>query len=428
MSNIVSVKPLKRRHVLRGLGGISIALPLMDAMQPILGDAKQIKSPQRFVAICTTLGIHTPFLFPETEEESFKLTPYLEEVKKHRKKWTALSGICHPEQQGSNGHASELTWLTSAQRPGLAGFKNTISIDQLIANKIGVQTRFPYMALSTSGRSISWTSNGVEVPGERSPSKIFKAMFVKGTKEEVEKEMQKLQRGRSIMDTLLGEAKKLNHSLTHEDKHKLQEYLAAIRDFELRLKQTQDWSHKPKPKTDAKMMEDEKDKNKIIEKQNQFYDIISLAFKSDSTRTITFQISGSNSLVDIPGVETDWHNLSHHGKDPKKIKELAIIEKAHFKSLNGLLDNLANASENGQPLLDKTSVVFGSNLGNASSHSWRNIPLLLVGGGFKHKGHIAGDQENNTPYANLFVSIAQKMGLEIDSFGSSTRAGIKDLV
>ncbi|MCA9082373.1 MAG: DUF1552 domain-containing protein, partial [Planctomycetaceae bacterium] len=138
------------------------------------------ESPHRFVAACATLGFHGPYLFPEQAGRDYELTPYLKKLAKHRDKFTVISGVSHPEQQGNNGHASELTWLTSAQRPGLAGFRNTISIDQLIADQIGIQTRFPSLVLSTSGRSMSWTSSGVEIPGETSPAKLFKALFIDG--------------------------------------------------------------------------------------------------------------------------------------------------------------------------------------------------------------------------------------------------------
>ena len=118
--------------------------------------------PKRLVALCAPLGFHAPFLFPEKPGKLAPSTPYLKLLKDHLDVITAVAGFCHPEQQGNNGHASELTWLTSAKRPGLAGFKNTVSVDQLIAEKIGHLTRYPFLALSPSGRSMSWTSNGVD--------------------------------------------------------------------------------------------------------------------------------------------------------------------------------------------------------------------------------------------------------------------------
>jgi hypothetical protein len=220
----------------------------------------------------------------------------------------------------------------------------------------------------------------------------------------------------------------LNRSLGHHDQEKLAEYLTSVRDLETRLQQNQDWLQRPKPKVDFEQPKDVTDKHDILAKQALMYDMIVLALQTDSCRSFTYSIGGFNAVPsNIPGVKTDWHNLSHHGKDEEKIKELTIIEKAEFAELNKFFNKLKAIKENGKTLLDHTAVLFGSNLGNASSHSWRNIPVLLAGGGFKHGQHIAHDPKNNTPFANVFVPLAQRMGLEIDQFGSSTKAGIDGL-
>lgn len=426
-------KPLHRRHFLRGTGAALLSLPLLDAMLPNYGKkvfadgTRTDSSPQRFVATCTTLGIHTPALFPEKAGREYELTPYLEALEQNRDKLTVISGLAHPEQQGNNGHASELTWLTSAQRPGLAGFKNTISIDQLIAEQIGIHTRYPFLALSTSGRSMSWNSNGVEIPGETRPSYVFKALFTEGTEKEIAAEMRNLERGQSILDTVRGEAQKLNRELGKKDQEKLDEYLSAVRELEFRFQQSAGWATKPKPKTSANPPQDITDKLDTIARQDLMYEMIALAFQSDSTRTITFQIGGMNAVPKIQGVSNDWHNLSHHGKDPEKIEELKIIERAEFESLNRFLTKLRSIEENGKSLLDHTSVMYGSNLGNASSHSPRNLPIIVAGGNYNHGAYVAHDNNDNTPMANMLVSFAQQMGVKIDQFGSSTAAGIRGL-
>lgn len=419
---------LSRRHFLRGTGAAALSLPFLDAMTPAFATAGQTKSPPRFVAMCAGLGFHTPYLFPENTGTGYEETPYLRRLKAHRDQMTILSGFSHPEQQGNNGHASSLTWLTSAKRPGLAGFKNSISLDQLIANQIGIETRFPYLALSSGNGSLSWTSNGVEIPAQTSPAKIFKALFIDGTEQEVAEEMRGFQRGRSIMDTVLGEAKKLHNELGHRDQEKLDEYLTSVRELEQRLQQSENWSQEPKPKVDVEPPTDISDRNDIIGKQRLMNDMIVLALQTDSTRTVTFQLGGLNSPPsNIEGVKTDWHNLSHHGKDEAKIEELSLIEEAEFDVFNEFLTKLKDINENGKSLLERTSVLYGSNLGNASSHNWRNLPLILAGGGFKHGSYIAHDPDNNTPFANLFVPLAQRMGVEIDQFGSSTSAGVAEL-
>ncbi|PAW61816.1 MAG: hypothetical protein B9S36_06665 [Verrucomicrobiia bacterium Tous-C2TDCM] len=424
----LSTRPaLSRRHFLRGSGSAILGLPFLEAMTPTFSRAAPAVSPKRFVAMCATLGFHGPHLFPTEVGQGYKLTPYLSKLKEHRRDFTLFSGLSHPEQQGNNGHASEMTWLTSARRPGLAGFKNSISLDQVIANAVGSETRFPFLALSTSGRSMSWSANGVELPGETSPAKLFKSLFVQGTNEEVAAEMRSFRRGRSILDTVLGEAKGLERELGARDKEKLEEYLASVRELEVRLQESEAWVQKPKPAVAAELPKDVPDKNDAIAKQRLMNDMIVLALQTDSTRTITFQLAGTNAVPTIPGVKNDWHNLSHHGKDPAKIDELKIIEEAEFEALNEFLTKLKAVSENGNSLLDHTAVLYGSNLGNASSHDWRNLPVLLAGGGFKHQGYVAHDEKENTPFANLFVPLAQRMGAEIDQFGTSTAAGLRGL-
>lgn len=420
---------LSRRHLITSFGATAIALPLLDAMSPAFATAGTVRkeAPKRFVAMCAGLGFHCPHLFPEKPGVDYELTPYLSQLKDHRDHLTVISGLSHPNQQGNNGHASELTWLTSAQRPGLTGFRNTISLDQLIAEKIGIETRYPYLALSTSGRSLSWTSTGVEIPGETSPGKLFKSLFMDGTPREIAQQTRQLQKGRSILDTVLGEAKQLDHELGRRDRQKLSEYLTAVRDLESRLQQSQGWAKRPKPDVDAEQPQDISDKTDAIGRQRLMYDMIVLALQTDSTRTVTFQLSGMNAVPKIQGVSHDWHNLSHHGKDPEKIEELKLIEEAEFETFNEFLTKLNGVAEDGNTLLDSTSVLFGSNLGNASSHNWKNLPLILAGGQFRHGSYIAHDESSNTPLANLYVSIAQQMGLEMDQFGSSTQAGIAGL-
>jgi hypothetical protein len=302
-----------------------------------------------------------------------------------------------------------------------------VSLDQLIAQKIGIETRYPFLALSTSGRSMSWSSNGVEIPAETSPSRLFKALFVEGTEAEVVVEMRNLQRGRSILDTVADEARKLAQELGTRDRAKLDEYLTAVRDLESRLQQSKGWLRRPKPEPEAEIPKDIADRTDAIGRQRLMYDMIALALQTDSTRTVTFQLGGLNAVPQIKGVNSDWHQLSHHGKDPAKIAELRLIEEAEFIAFNAFLTRLSAIEENGHTLLDHTAIVFGSNLGNASSHDWRNLPILLAGGGYQHGSYVAHDRDQNTPLANLFVAMAQRMGVEVERFGSSTAETIRGL-
>lgn len=424
----ISRQPLSRRHFLKGAGA-SVALPLLGAMTPAFGArAAAAKPVKRFVAICGGLGFHTPYLFPEKSGSDYELSPYLKTIKAHRKDFTVISGLSHPEQNGNNGHASSLTWLTSAQHPGLAGFKNTVSLDQLMAAHLGGTTRLPYLCLANDGGSLAWTANGVNIPSESSPAKLFKKLFVEGTQREVAEQVKDLRRGRSILDTVRGDAKQLNRDLGARDRRKLDEYFSAIRDLEKRIGQSEEWTRKPKPKVAYKTPQDVADRKDIVAKQRLMYDMMVLALQTDSTRVTTLSLGAMNAVPsNIPGVKTDWHNLSHHGKDDSKIKELRLIEEAELVEFNRFLTQLKAVKEDGNSLLDNTAVLFGSNLGNASSHDWHNLPIILAGGGYKHGSYVAHDAKNNTPLANLFVSLAQRMGIETRRFGSSTSESIRGL-
>ena len=411
--------------------GVLLALPFLEAMNPVFGKGTtQTISPRRFVALNAALGFHGPNLFPEKEGRDYSSTPYLKILDDFRSDFTLFSGLSHSNQQGNSGHASEMTWLTGVERPGLAGFKNTISIDQVIARKMGASTRFPSLNLGTGGggQSISWDANGVSIPCQSSPSKIYREMFVQGTDKEVEQQVNNLDRGKSILDVVLGDAKSLRSNLPHKDRDKLDQYFSSVRELEVRLEQNKEWARKPKPEVSYEEPTDVQDRYNLLAKQKLMYDLMSLALKTDSTRVITFSLGAFNAVpTNIDGVKTDWHNLSHHGKDENKIDELEIIEKEEFTLFAQFLGSLKSHQENASSLLDHTSVLFGSNLGNASSHDWRNLPIILAGGGYRHGFYFAHDAQDNTPLSNLFVPLAQRMGVAIDQFGKSTKSSIRGL-
>ena len=424
--HFITKRRLGRRAFLRGAGTL-VSLPFLDAMVPACATAAELSAedpPPRFLAMCATLGFHTPFLFPAETGASYTPTPYLEPLRDLRADFTVLSGLQHMEQSGANGHSSEMTWLTSAKHPGQSGFKNSISLDQFIAEHIGSRTRFPCLVLGTRGGSLSWSPSGVPLPSENSPARAFQQLFVDGTADEVEAQVRSLRRGRSVLDTVLVQAQKLHDQLGRRDQEKLDEYFSAVRELEGRLVQNEEWLRKPKPRTDARPITDIQSRTDAIGRMKLMQELLVLAFQTDSSRLATLHLGGMNAVPDIEGVKNDWHNLSHHGKDPAKIEELKIIELAEFEAFAGFLRRLKSVRDRGRPLLDSTAVLFGSNLGNASSHSTANLPLLLAGGGFRHGRHLAIDGKKHV-LSNLFVSLAQRMGVESDTFGFSS--GVLDI-
>lgn len=423
----IAPPPISRRAFLRG-AGISLALPFLDAMWPQRLLAATATPPKRMVAVCTSLGIYGPALFPAETGRDYTSTPYLDLIKEHRDNFTIFSGLSHPDQSGADGHSSEMTWLTAARHPGLGGFRNTISLDQFIAEKIGVETRYPFLTLGTNNVSQSYTRSGVMIPAETRPSVVFAKLFVDGSPDEIRRQMKKLREGRSIMDAINDEAKRFGARVGAADRDKLDEYFTSVREMEQRLAKAEDWVQKPKPKIDAKSPNDIAENADIIGRMQLLFELVPLALQTDSTRLITILVQGRGDVPPVPGVSIDHHNLSHHGQDPEKIRQLELIEMAEMRAVSKLIGALKEKTEGGVPILDNTMVLFGSNLGNANSHDWRNLPILLAGGGFKHGQHLGFDAKNNVPLCNLFVQMLQKMDVEADRFGSSEATSVPGLV
>lgn len=416
---------ISRRAWLRGAGTL-LALPWLEAMLPAFATRAQAAAasspPRRFLAMNYGLGFHGPNLFPTSSGSDYQLTPYLEPLKQHRADFTLFSGLSHDEQNGANGHTSELTWLTTAKHPGLPGFRNSISLDQALIEKLNPDTRFPSLILNVGGSdSMSWTANGVNLPAESSPSRLFAQLFVNGTPAQVQTQLRELKRGRSILDTVNAEAKKMHQALGKRDQEKFEQYLTSVRELETRIQANEAWAQRPKPQVDAKPPTDVQDRTDIIARTRLMHDLMVLALRTDSTRFITYKAGGMNAVPKIEGVKQDWHNLSHHGQDEMKIEELSLIEKAEFSELARFLDLLKSAQEGPSTLLDQTIVLAGSNLGNASSHSWRDLPVLVAGGGFRHGQHLiaGGPGHENGRLANLFVQIAHRLDVGLEKFGSS---------
>lgn len=380
------------------------------------------------VTVCTTLGLYGPSFFPEQAGRDYQASEYLKALQDLRDDFTVLSGVSHPDQAGANGHSSEMTWLTAARNPGLGGFRNSISIDQLVVEKYGFETRVPSLVLGTGSGSQSYTRSGVMIPAENKPSKVFAKLFLEGTPQEIEAQVTKMRQGRSIMDTVNEEAKRLGGRVGAADREKLDEYFTSVREMELRLAKAEEWVRKPKPRVDAQPPQDIANEADQIGRLRLLYQLVPLALQTDSTRVITIHIAGRGDVLQVPGVTIGHHNLSHHGKDPLKIDQLKLIESAEIKALGDMLRTLKGKTEAGGNLLDQTMVLYGSNLGNANSHSSSNLPLLFAGGGFRHGQHlVAGTEKENVPFSNLFVPMLRKMGLELDAFGTSTASGIADL-
>ena len=419
-------KSLSRRCFLRGVG-VSLSLPLLDSMIPAFARAGQTgaaagEAPRRMLAICNNLGVVPAHFFPADEGLDYTPSHYLSFLQDHRNDFTVFSGVSHPNVDG--GHPSDISFLTAAPHPASSSFRNSISLDQHIAEYIGVQTRFPSLTLAVNGgRGLSWTGTGVAIPPEQSASSVFEQLFLQGTQEEIDAKIREIDTGRSILDSVSEQAKSLERSVGARDRERLEQYYSSVRDLEGRLQASRGWEHKPKPVVSEAAPTDPASAAQFIEKMEVMFHVARLAFETDSTRAITLMLNGVGTpVVQIQGITiTDgYHNLSHHGKSEDKLKQLKAIDEGQMRSLAGLYGELKGVAEAGQTLLDRTMVLYGSNLGDANAHSTTNMPILLAGGGFRHGRHLKFDDTDNYPLPNLFVSMLQRIGVESDIFATST--------
>jgi hypothetical protein len=406
---------MTRRHFLRA-AGVALALPPLRS----LAGPHRAEPRRRLLCICAPLGLHPAHFLPEKAGRDYALTPYLDVIKDFRKDFTVVSGLAHPGMSPGFAHHASASFLTGAPGAGRPGFRNSISIDQLAAEHIGDQTRFRSLVLSGEGGGLSWTRTGAQVPAENLPSKVFARLFLADSPEEIRNRARQLSDGRSVLDDVSAQAKALNAGLGHDDREKLDEYVTSVRELEKRLAKDELWFRKPKPKVDAAPPKDITNGADLIGRTKLLLDLTALAFQTDSTRLVTMMLGGSTFAPPIAGVSLGHHDLSHHGKDPAKLDQLRIVEVETMKLLRDFLTRLQAMKEDGASVLDRTMVYLGSNLGDGSSHSIKNLPVFLAGGGFKHGQHLAFDAANPPPLCNFYVTLLQRLGLPSDKFGTAT--------
>ncbi len=424
MPYISTARHLSRRSVLRGLG-VTLGLPLLDAMTPAFAKGAAPEVPRRFLGICNNLGLLPEKFFPSGTGLDYTLSPYLSQLGKNRDQFTVFSGVSHPDVDA--GHPADICFLTAAPRPGSSGFRNTISFDQYVAKRIGHLTRFPSLSLGVNikdgGKSLSFTGSGVQIPSEQSAAAVFRKLFLQGNPKQVAEQQRKLELGKSIMDAVAGEVSGLKRKVGDRDKERLDQYFTGVRELEVRMEESREWEGKPKPKTTEQEPVDPKDPVDYMRKTELMYHLAHLAFETDSTRMITLMLDSVSSpaiIVDGKSVSDGYHNLSHHGQNPEKMVELERIDNEHMRLLDKLITDLRSTPEDKGTLIDRTMVMYGSNLGNASSHVTTNLPVIFAGGGFRHGQHLAFDTERNYPLPNLFLSMLHRLGIDSDKFASST--------
>ncbi|HSI62981.1 MAG TPA: DUF1552 domain-containing protein [Candidatus Saccharimonadia bacterium] len=407
---------MDRRTFLRA-SGVAIGLPFLDAMMPTSAAEvkKALEQPPRMVLIGQPLGMYGPNFFPEKAGRDYVPSRYLKNLEGIRDQFTVFSGMSH---RYAAGHFAEVGLFTGVAPEFIRDkdIKNGISLDQEVASHIGNQTRF--RCLNLGGGDVAWNKRGVRIPAEQRATQVFRKLFIAGTPEEEARELQRVKDGQSILDDVGDQIRAINRKVSTNDRERLDLFLTSVREAEQSLQQDEHWSTTPKPKVDYKIPTTDYGGPQLLERSRQWYDIVHLALQTDSTRMISLWI-GTQERPEIDGVNLGHHDASHHGQDPGKLEQLALIEEAEIKVFGEFIEKMKATKEGDHALLDRTAVLYASNLGNSSSHDNNNLPIILAGGGFKHKGHLAYDTKNNMLLSNLYVRMLHHMDIEANSFGAS---------
>jgi len=414
---------INRRGFLRATG-ISIAFPWLESTT----EAHSTEKTKRMLLISNNLGVLPRYFFPTHAGKEYTPSLYLEQLQDHRDDFTVFTGLSHPYVEG--GHSTENCFLTSAKHPTGSQFRNTISLDQYAAEALGRQTRFATLNLgvnlNTALRSLSWTRDGVLLPALDSPAALFTQMFTQGSAKQQQQVVEKLKRRESILDALIETTTSLKKRLSKFDRKRLEQYFTSIRELEKRLGASGQWAVAPKPVTKTPPPTDITDRSRFIEKLDLMLTMARLALETDSTRIVTLMIDAFETGVFHYDNENkslaNYHNLSHHGQRKDHLRQLEITDLRQMQLLSKHIESMKARQIGEESLLDQTMILFGSNMGNANTHTNTNLPILLAGGGFEHGQHIVFDREKNTPLSNLFVSMLQNMQIETSKFGSSTGA------
>lgn len=438
---------LNRRHALKGIG-VSLALPFLECMRPLRA-AESTPRVKRCVFMYLPNGVNPTDYQIVNSGTNYKFSHSLKSLERHRANITPISGLYHPNGIGK-AHDCSNTWLTGAKHD--ANHRNTISVDQLMSRVTEVQTRFSSLQLSSEHRrSLSWTADGVALPVESKPSVVFRRLFQE-SKDGVGVQRRKLHRRGSILDTVLEEARRLDSRLGNQDSDRLEQYLTSVREIEIRTQRADSWLDKPRPKVE-KSTATQLDRDIPLEELGEYlrtmYDLIVLAFQTDSTRVATFMTGDEGTGPAIPeiGINFGRHALSHHNGNKEMLANLTASDTFNIEQFSYFLDRLSEVRDAEGPLLDTTLALYGSGMAYGHSHGNANLPLVLAGGkslGIKHGRHLdynalasregydyAAEQPGalvrichkpvnpKAHMSNLLLTMAHKMDVPAKQFGDS---------
>jgi len=420
--------PIDRRRFLLRTAGASLALPgltsLMAKTSQSLASLQATKGAgvgaKRFVAVGNLLGYQQKSFFPETTGNGYESTTLLKPLEQVREKMTVYRGLDHGVKGGHFAVHSFLSGvLHSEARDREDG---NVTIDQYLAEKVGDQTRFPSLTIGSEGGihggcQLSWTRSGVRVPPITNPAELFDRLFANDPPERRKRRSRENNLQASILDTVNEEAKGLSRQVNKEDREKLDEYFTSIRDVEKRLELRRRWADHPKPSAPF----DKPANRNTVDDLPMLYELMALALQTDSTRIATLEIGGSF-LPQHLGIDRSYHSLSHHGNKEDALAHLIALETYQIEHFGKFLTRLSQVTDGEGSLLDSTAVLFGSGIGSGNSHTNSDLPIILAGGGYRHGEFKKVESKglNKVPLCNLYVDLAQRMGVETESFGNST--------
>ncbi len=402
---------MKRRTFLKG-AGVALLLPRLEC----LGQVEEAKSPRRLLTIVNHLSFYQPELIPKTEGLFKNPPPLLGELFDHFEHLKVYSGLRNPAVQNGFGHTPCVGILSGyfnkLQR------KNRISIDQAVADLVGDETRFRSLVFQAGENlnfsQISWDKHGLPVHQIDSPRKIFNLLFQVNENEKAQQQV--LAEDRSILDAVSAQAKSMEKRLNATDRAKMDEYLSSVREVEKTVRRQAHWAGRSKPQVNYEI--ENFDRKSVDDYVGTLMDLAVLALQTDSTRAVTVQIPFWEGFKE-PGLSGNYHDLSHHGQKPEKVKKLLKLEHAILRRINASLSTMKERTVGNSSLFDQTTTLITASMGSANAHNFDDLPALVFDAHMKTSGHW---QRKDTPMSNLYLGLLQQFGADRDRFGESTRA------
>lgn len=435
---IITKKFIPRRTILRGLG-TALSLPLLDAMVPALSAQESLAATpaKRFSVVYIPNGMAMDYWTPTETGTDYQLTPVMQPLAGFRDKILPVSGLKLPWDNAPHAGGSTPFLTGSIGNTGETDIYCSVSMDQIVARQFSQETQLGSLELAMEDRgnsgqcsnsfaciytnTISWRDRTTPLPMQNNPRLVFERMFGDTDSTDAQARQQRIQSGRSILDSVLATIDDLKRDVGAQDQDKINQYLEGVRDAERRLERAEEQKDKPLPLVERP--------SGIPSSYSQhaklMFDLQILAFQTDLTRVITFMLGREQSSLTYQeaGVAEAHHPLSHHAYDPAKIELLSKINTFHVDLFKYYLERLDSTADAEGTLLDNTLLLYGGGISDSHIHRHDNLPVLLAGGansGIRGGRHV--HFKNDEPLANLLVTLMGKLGVPVEQIGNSEAA------